>query len=450
MLAGTKVDQEWFDTLVDAVGLADRLTHRPAELSGGQQQRVAIARALISRPAVVFADEPTGNLDSKSAREVLDLLRRAVDEFGQTVIMVTHDAGAAAAADRVVRAARRQRRPRRRRRVRRGAARPHEAGRLVMTRMALRGLFARKLRTALTGFAVVIGVAFVAGTFIFTDTINASFNDLFERVSKGVDVSVTAKQPVEGDFGGRIQPLPHGTLEKVEPAPGVEAAEGASRPRWRSSTRTASAIGGNGPPSILFSTSEERFDPLTYVDGGPADDAGEVTLDKATADRARLRGRRQAPGRRPRARARSTRSSASPSSATRTRSASASMTMPLEEVQRIAAAAGASHRGRGRGRRRHVARGAQGVDQPRARRHRRRAHRQGAGREVGRRHQRLARLPHDRAARVRRRRRARGRLPDLQHVRGHRRAALEGVRAAAHARRVAPPGAQRRSSSRRS
>jgi putative ABC transport system ATP-binding protein len=102
MLAGAKVDQEWMDTLVAAVGLGDRLTHRPSELSGGQQQRVAIARALIARPAVVFADEPTGNLDSKSSAEVLDLLRHAVDDFGQTVIMVTHDAGAAAAADRVV------------------------------------------------------------------------------------------------------------------------------------------------------------------------------------------------------------------------------------------------------------------------------------------------------------------------------------------------------------
>ncbi|HYI20375.1 MAG TPA: ABC transporter ATP-binding protein [Solirubrobacteraceae bacterium] len=102
MLAGTKAEDGWLDTLVDAVGLRDRLTHRPAELSGGQQQRVAIARALVSRPAVVFADEPTGNLDSKSSAEVLGLLRRAVDEFGQTVIMVTHDAGAAAAADRVV------------------------------------------------------------------------------------------------------------------------------------------------------------------------------------------------------------------------------------------------------------------------------------------------------------------------------------------------------------
>jgi putative ABC transport system ATP-binding protein len=101
-LAGTKVDQQWLRTLVDAVGLGDRLTHRPAELSGGQQQRVAVARALIHRPAVVFADEPTGNLDSRSSEEVLGLLRQAVDQFGQTVVMVTHDPPAASHADRIV------------------------------------------------------------------------------------------------------------------------------------------------------------------------------------------------------------------------------------------------------------------------------------------------------------------------------------------------------------
>jgi putative ABC transport system ATP-binding protein len=101
-LAGTKVDREWLDTLIDAVGLRDRLTHRPAELSGGQQQRVAVARALIHRPAVVFADEPTGNLDSRSSEEVLGLLRQAVDQFGQTVVMVTHEPLAAAHADRIV------------------------------------------------------------------------------------------------------------------------------------------------------------------------------------------------------------------------------------------------------------------------------------------------------------------------------------------------------------
>jgi putative ABC transport system ATP-binding protein len=101
-LAGRRPDPERERVLVDAVGLGDRLTHRPAELSGGQQQRVAIARALLPAPAVVFADEPTGNLDSKSSEEVLALLRRAVDEFGQTVVMVTHDAQAACTADRVL------------------------------------------------------------------------------------------------------------------------------------------------------------------------------------------------------------------------------------------------------------------------------------------------------------------------------------------------------------
>ena len=101
-LAGKQVDQEWFDRLVDTIGIRDRLTHRPAELSGGQQQRVAVARALVHRPAVLFADEPTGNLDSHSSEEVLNLLRQAVDEFRQTVIMVTHEPVAAVVASRLV------------------------------------------------------------------------------------------------------------------------------------------------------------------------------------------------------------------------------------------------------------------------------------------------------------------------------------------------------------
>jgi len=102
LIAGEAEDDAWFDQVVGILGLGDRLSHRPSELSGGQQQRVAAARALVSRPDIIFADEPSGNLDSKSAAELLDFMRRAVREFGQTIVMVTHDPVAASYADRIV------------------------------------------------------------------------------------------------------------------------------------------------------------------------------------------------------------------------------------------------------------------------------------------------------------------------------------------------------------
>ncbi|MEA2001434.1 MAG: ABC transporter ATP-binding protein [Actinomycetota bacterium] len=102
LIAGEDHDEEWFNQVVGILGLGDRLTHRPSELSGGQQQRVAAARALVSRPEIIFADEPSGNLDSKSAAELLDFMRRAVKEFGQTIVMVTHDPVSASYADRVI------------------------------------------------------------------------------------------------------------------------------------------------------------------------------------------------------------------------------------------------------------------------------------------------------------------------------------------------------------
>jgi putative ABC transport system ATP-binding protein len=101
-IAGEKADRAWLDQLIGSVGLNDRRTHRPSELSGGQQQRVAIARALITKPTVVFADEPTGNLDSKTGGEILELLRQAVQDAGQTTVMVTHDARSASIADRIL------------------------------------------------------------------------------------------------------------------------------------------------------------------------------------------------------------------------------------------------------------------------------------------------------------------------------------------------------------
>jgi putative ABC transport system ATP-binding protein len=101
-LSGRKVEKEWIEEVLSKLGLTDRRTHRPSELSGGQQQRVAIARALVSKPTVMFADEPTGNLDSTTSAEILDLLRQSVSDYGQTTVMVTHDASAAAIADRVL------------------------------------------------------------------------------------------------------------------------------------------------------------------------------------------------------------------------------------------------------------------------------------------------------------------------------------------------------------
>jgi putative ABC transport system ATP-binding protein len=102
LIAGDDHDEAWFDQVIGILGLGDRLSHKPSELSGGQQQRVAAARAMVSRPDIVFADEPSGNLDSKSAAELLDFMRRAVKEFGQTIVMVTHDPVSASYADRIV------------------------------------------------------------------------------------------------------------------------------------------------------------------------------------------------------------------------------------------------------------------------------------------------------------------------------------------------------------
>ncbi len=135
-LAGRKPDQAWFDQVIDTVALRDRLNHRPSELSGGQQQRVAVARALASRPQIIFADEPTGNLDSRSGTEILDFMRKAVDEFGQTIVMVTHDPNAAGHADRVVFLADGQIVDEMAEPTRRAGARPHEALRRVTRRSA--------------------------------------------------------------------------------------------------------------------------------------------------------------------------------------------------------------------------------------------------------------------------------------------------------------------------
>jgi putative ABC transport system permease protein len=153
-----------------------------------------------------------------------------------------------------------------------------------MLKVALKGLLTRKLRTALTGFAVVIGVAFVAGTFVFTDTIDASFKDLFERTQKGTDVSVQARLAVEEDFA---QPptMPSDTLKRVQAVPGVEEAAGFVSADGTLLDREGDPILSNGPPTIIVTSGPERFDPFEYKEGGPPKTADEVVIDKATADK---------------------------------------------------------------------------------------------------------------------------------------------------------------------
>ena len=285
-LAGRDPDPELHDQLVEAVGLGDRLSHRPSELSGGQQQRVAVARALMSKPAVVFADEPTGNLDSKSSDEVLALLRRAVDDFGQTVVMVTHDAHAAATADRVVvlvdgRIVRDE-----------GSAtadagpRPDEAGRRL-TSIALRNLGARKLRTFLTALAIVLGVMMVAGTYVLTDTIEQSFDEIFTESNEGVDAVVTSKAAVETEDGQEPPIDASRARRRCAASDGVEAADGGiTDPQVAIIDSDGERIGGGGAPTFAFSTTAERFDPLEYPEGGPPAADDEVVIDKAAAENA--------------------------------------------------------------------------------------------------------------------------------------------------------------------
>ena len=182
-LGGRKPDKEWLDTLVTALGIDGRLRHRPSELSGGQQQRVAAARAMVTRPELIFADEPTGNLDSRSATELLEMIRRAVDDFGQTVVMVTHDARAASYADRVVFLADGQHRPGDRAPDYGRDPRRAQATRSVTScGLALKSVLAKKLRLFSTALSVMLGIAFLSGTLVFTDTIQRTFDDLFATV----------------------------------------------------------------------------------------------------------------------------------------------------------------------------------------------------------------------------------------------------------------------------
>ena len=226
-LADEDPDQQWLDTVIGTVGLGDRLKHRPSELSGGQQQRVAVARALASRPQIVFADEPTGNLDSRAGAEILTFMRKAVDELDQTIVMVTHDPVAASYADTALflvdgRIVDSMAEP-----TAREGPRPAEgARRLAMLKLTWKNLLAHKRRLAATFIAVVLGVAFLSGNLVLTDTITQTFDDLFADVNRGTDAVVRNSVKIEGDFGNDIRGrVPTSLLSTVEEVDGVRAAE---------------------------------------------------------------------------------------------------------------------------------------------------------------------------------------------------------------------------------
>ena len=290
-LAGRTPDAGWFDHVVETVGLTNRLKHRPSELSGGQQQRVAVARALASRPEIIFADEPTGNLDSRTGAEILSFMRTAVREFGQTIVMVTHDPIAASYADRAVFLADgrivddidnptadsvidRIRTPRRL---------------IKMFKLTIKELVAHKLRMLTTAFAVLLGVAFMAGTLVFTDTISATYDSALADADEGVDAYVRTPSEIDLGYG---EPGPRLDASLIEHRRfGRRRRRGSAahqrlRPARRTATATPSVTSRKSPAFGTNWVAVDDLNPYELVSGhAPAND-DEIVIDKASADKA--------------------------------------------------------------------------------------------------------------------------------------------------------------------
>ena len=274
--------------MIDAVGLTTRRGHRPSQLSGGQQQRVAIARAILARPTVMFADEPTGNLDSRSGAEILELLRGSVERYGQTTLMVTHDAHAATIADRVVFLADGEI-VRTQGRVHRGRGARRAVGGGPMTWVALKSIAERRTRAVLTALAIVLGVAMIAGSFILTDTIDRAFTTIFSSSYTQTDLVVRGK-PVVADSMSGAPTVPAHLLPEVRALPGVAAAAG-SLVDLTGTGDNAKLIGKDGAvitgdnPTFGFGIdpSQPRFNPLKLAEGSWAAGPDQMVIDIGTA-----------------------------------------------------------------------------------------------------------------------------------------------------------------------
>ena len=288
-LGGRSPDPEWFDRVIGTVGLGDRLHHTPAELSGGQQQRVAVARALVGRPKLAFADEPTGNLDSNSGTEILAFMRTAVDDLGQTIVMVTHDPVAASYSDRVVFLVDGQ--------ITDDMADPtadkvidklKHLGADRVFKVALKGVRSRWGRVLTTAIAVMLGVAFVAGTLVLSDTITRVFNDLFADVNAGTDALVRAESTFDDGFGSDIRGrVDQSVLTAVLGTDDVAEAEGEIQGFAQYVDSDGETIGnpGRGAPTLGISWPEiEELNPFVLIDGEPPRGPDQVVMDKATAD----------------------------------------------------------------------------------------------------------------------------------------------------------------------
>ena len=298
-LVGRAPDMRWVDH-VDTVDLRAWLEHRPAQLSGGQQQRVAVAGALASRPAIIFADEPTGNLDSRSSADILTFMRRAVDELEQTIVMVTHDPRRG-----VVRPPRAvpRRRPHRRRDARsqpRRRARPHQGPRQSATRAKQARPDVLKLapgpkgplgRYLLTFLAVTIGVTFVAGVITLTDTIARTLDDLYAGSNPGTDVAVRGdgQFKLAPELGGATQRprIAADLAEDVDEVDGVAAAEAYLQGYTRPIAPDGSPIGNPtfGAPTIGTNWGEvDDLNPFDIAEGRPPG-GEEIVFDKRTTDK---------------------------------------------------------------------------------------------------------------------------------------------------------------------